>query len=155
MAADTICSDFGAQESKVCHCFHCWVFRHLGRCPLILMKMRMKVKVKVAQSCPTLCDPMDYAVRGILQARILEWIAFPFSRGPSQPRDWTQGSCRAGRFFTSWTTRYLEDFALNHMSIFLKCVLHGWSRSKVLTAWFTLELISQHVKLVVLLLIIK
>ena len=45
------------------------------------------VKVKVAQSCPTLCDPMDYTVHGILQARILEWAAFPFSRGSSQPRD--------------------------------------------------------------------
>ena len=43
------------------------------------------VKVKVAQSCPTLCDPMDYTVRGILQARILEWVAVPFSRGSSQP----------------------------------------------------------------------
>ena len=43
-------------------------------------------KVKVAQSCPTLCDPMDYVVHGILQARILEWVAFPFSRGSSQPR---------------------------------------------------------------------
>ena len=37
--------------------------------------------MKVAQSCPTLCDPMDYTVHGILQARILEWVAFPFSRG--------------------------------------------------------------------------
>ena len=46
-----------------------------------------KVKMKVAQSCPTLCNPMDYTVRGILQARILEWVAFPFSRGSSQPRD--------------------------------------------------------------------
>ena len=45
-----------------------------------------KWKVKVAQSCPTLCDPMDYIVHGILQARILEWVAFPFSRGSSQPR---------------------------------------------------------------------
>ena len=43
--------------------------------------------VKVAQSCLTLCDPMVYMVHGILQARILEWIAFPFSRGSSQPRD--------------------------------------------------------------------
>ena len=41
------------------------------------------VKVKVAQSCLTLCDPMDYTVHGILQARILEWVAFPFSRGSS------------------------------------------------------------------------
>ena len=52
---------------------------------------RLKVKVKVAQSCLTLCDPMDYTVRGILQARILEWIAFPFSRGSSQPRDSNPG----------------------------------------------------------------
>ena len=41
----------------------------------------MKVKVKVTQSCPVLCDPMTYTVHGILQARILEWVAFPFSRG--------------------------------------------------------------------------
>ena len=62
-------------------------------------------KVKVAQSCPTLCDPMDYTVRGILQARILEWVAFPFSRGSSQPRDQIQVSHMAGGFFTSWATR--------------------------------------------------
>ena len=46
-----------------------------------------KVKVKFPQSCPTLCDPMDYTVHGILQATLLEWVAFPFSRGSSQPRD--------------------------------------------------------------------
>ena len=50
------------------------------------------VKVKVAQLCPTLCKPMDCIVHGILQARILEWVAFPFSRGSSQPRNWTQVS---------------------------------------------------------------
>ena len=50
--------------------------------------------VKVTQSCPTLCDPMDYTVHGILQARILEWIAVPFSRGSSQPWDRTQVSRR-------------------------------------------------------------
>ena len=61
--------------------------------------------MKVAQSCPTLCDPMDYTVHGILQARILEWVAFPFSRGSSQPRDQTQVSCIAGRFFTNWAIR--------------------------------------------------
>ena len=44
-------------------------------------------EAKVAQSCPTLCDPMDCTVRGIFQARILEWIAIPFSRGSSQPRN--------------------------------------------------------------------
>ena len=54
------------------------------------------VKVKVAQLCRTLCDPMDYTALGILQARILEWVAVPFSRGSSQPRDQTLGlpDCR-------------------------------------------------------------
>ena len=61
--------------------------------------------VKVAQWYLTLCDPMDCIVHGILQARILEWVAFPFSRGPSQPRDQTQVSCIAGCFFTIWATR--------------------------------------------------
>ena len=46
-------------------------------------KLTDRMKVKVAQSCPTLCDPMDYTVHEILQARILEWVAFPFSRGSS------------------------------------------------------------------------
>ena len=50
------------------------------------LNSKLKVKVKVTQLCPTLCDPMDYTVHGILQARILEWVAFPFSRGSSQPR---------------------------------------------------------------------
>ena len=45
------------------------------------------VYVKAPQSCPTLCDPMDYTVHEILQARILKWEAFPFSSGSSQPRD--------------------------------------------------------------------
>ena len=62
-------------------------------------------EVEVAQSYPTLWDPMDYTVHGILQARILEWVAFPFSKGSSQPRDWTQVSHIAGGFFTSWATR--------------------------------------------------
>ena len=43
----------------------------------------LKVKVKVTQSCLTLCEPMDYMIHDILQARILEWVAFPFSRGSS------------------------------------------------------------------------
>ena len=46
-------------------------------------------EVKVAQLCPILCDLMDYTARGILQGRILEWVALPFSRGSSQPRDQT------------------------------------------------------------------
>ena len=58
-----------------------------------------QVNVKVTLSCWTLCDPMDHTVHGILQARILEWIAFPFSRGSSQPRDQTQVSHVTGRFY--------------------------------------------------------
>ena len=46
--------------------------------------------VKVTQSCPTLCDPMNYTVHGVFQARILEWVAVPFSRGSSQPRKQTR-----------------------------------------------------------------
>ena len=64
----------------------------------------------VSQLCPILCDPTDYTCQaplsmGILQARILEWVAMPSSRGSSQPRDWTQVSCIAGRFFTVWAIR--------------------------------------------------
>ena len=53
---------------------------------------------------------MDYTVHGILQARILEWVAFPFSRGSPQPRDQTQVSCIAGGFFTSWATRGTQEY---------------------------------------------
>ena len=67
--------------------------------------------VKVGQLCLTLRYPMDYTVHGILQARILEWVAFPFSRGSTQLRDWTQVSCIAGRFFTSWATREAQDWS--------------------------------------------
>ena len=66
-------------------------------------------KVKVTQSCLTLCDPMHCSppgssVRGVLQARILKWLAIPLL-GSSQPRDQTQVSCTAGRFFTILATR--------------------------------------------------
>ena len=67
----------------------------------LLNNWGMKVKVKVTQSCLTLCDPMDSTVHGILQASIREWVAFPFSRGSSQPRNRTQVSSIAGGFFTS------------------------------------------------------
>ena len=49
----------------------------------LLFTLQLFKSVRVAQSCPILCDPMDYIVHGILQARILEWVAFPFSRGSS------------------------------------------------------------------------
>ena len=70
----------------------------------------MCVYAKPLQSCPTLCDPVDCSppgssVLGIPQARILEWVAIPFFRGPSPPRNQTQVSCIIGRFFTIWATR--------------------------------------------------
>ena len=70
---------------------------------------KWKVKVLVAQSCLTLCPPMECSlpgssVHGISQARILEWVAIPFSRGSFQPRDQTRLSHVAGRFFNIWAT---------------------------------------------------
>ena len=79
----------------------------------VVLEKKEKVKVKFTQLCLTLCDHKDYTVRGILQARILEWVAFPFSRGSSQTRDQTQVSHIADRFFTSWATRdSWESFGL-------------------------------------------
>ena len=64
------------------------------------VSLYLQVKVKAAQWSLTLYNPMDYTVHGILQTRPLEWVAMPFSRGSSQPRDQTQVSSIAGRFFT-------------------------------------------------------
>ena len=76
----------------------CWLGRRMCR-----------VLVLVAQSCPTLCKPVDcspqsFSVHGILQARILEWVAISFSRRSSRPRDRTWVSCIAGGCFTFWAT---------------------------------------------------
>ena len=70
----------------------------------------MKVKLKVAQSYPALSNPMVYTVHGILQARILEWVALYFSRGSSQPRNRTQVSHIVGGFFTSLATREAQVY---------------------------------------------
>ena len=83
---------------------------------LLLIEIHPNGKVKVwsesevTQSCPTLCDPVDCSppgssVRGILQARILAWVAISFSRGSSRPRDRTRVSQIAGRHFTIWATK--------------------------------------------------
>ena len=73
---------------------------------------------EVAQSCPTLCYPMDCSLQGsslhgILLARVLEWVAISFSRGSSWPRDRTLVSCIPGRHFNLWATREV-------------CYLIGW-----------------------------
>ena len=79
-----------------------------------------RIKVKVAQSCPTLVTPP-----GILQARILKWVAFPFSRGFSPPRDQTQVSHIEGKLFTSWVTRQAKNTAVGSLSF-----SRGSSRSR-------------------------
>ena len=82
----------------------------LIHCRLILYQLSYQgspteLLTQAAQSCLTLCDPMDHTVRGILQARILERVVFPFSRESSQPRSGTMVSCTAGGFFTNWAIR--------------------------------------------------
>ena len=139
-------------------CDHCWVFQicwhiecftltasylgiwnSLAEIPSPPLALFVQFS-SVAQLCPTLCNPLDYRVHGILQARILEcaaflspgdlpnpgllhcrpilyqlshkesprilkWVAYPFSRGSSPPRNRTGVSCIAGRFFTNWGIR--------------------------------------------------
>ena len=99
-------------ESQLWICRDVWVFLPFLQLSQITcvhvprqLNLTMKVKVKVTQSCPTLCVPTGYTVHGILQARILQWVAFPFSRESSQPRDRNLVSCIACGFFTGWATR--------------------------------------------------
>ena len=89
---------------------------------IIFWRFYIFVCVFVTQSCPTLCDPMDspgFSAHGILQARILAWVAIPFSRGAAQPRKLTQVSHMAGDFFIIWTTREAQDtiYKLYHMIV--------------------------------------
>ena len=92
----------------------------------------------VTQLCPTLCDPVGCSLPassayGILQAKILEWIAILSSRGSSRPRDWPWVSCIAGRFFSIWATHltfrlYLWIFFLSWTIIkFYNCELYAVS----------------------------
>ena len=104
------------------------------------------VKVKVTRSCPTLCDPMDYTVHGILQARILEWVAFPFSRGSSQPRDWTRVSCIAGRFFTNWAMREAQSRHNSSYRFQGKECKTGWGTSSVVAGRCTRPVSREHNK---------
>ena len=83
-----------------------------------------KSESEVTQLCPTLCNPMGCSLQGsfvhrILQAGILEWVAIPFSRGSSRPKDQTGVSRTAGKLFIIWTTRELPTNALFSMAITL------------------------------------
>ena len=89
-------------------------------CHFLLQCRKMKSESEVAQSCPTLCDPMDCSlsgssVHGIFQAIVLKWIAISFSRGSSQPRDRTLVSRIVDRRFTIWATREVQwSIKVNH-----------------------------------------
>ena len=94
-----------------------WINQNIFACDIFAKKScHVTFKVKVTQWDTTLCDPMDYTVRRIFQARILEYVAGPFPRGSSQARDRIQVSHNADRFFTSWATRE----ALWHLKIIIK-----------------------------------
>ena len=104
-AFQSLFTSWNLKTSELCPCVYylfCW------NLPLLLhfsaSCLCMCVCVKSLQLCPILCDPMDYStsgssVHGILQARILEWVAISFSRGSSRPRDRTQVSHTVGRCF--------------------------------------------------------
>ena len=91
-----------------------------------------------SQLCPTLWDPMDYTFHGILKVRILECVAFPFSRGSSQPRDQTQASHIAGGFFTSWGTREAQEYGVSSLSL-----LQGINWGLLNCRWILYQLIYQ------------
>ena len=80
--------------------------------------------VKVAQTCATLCNTVDYTLNGILQARILEWVAVPFSRGSSQHRDQTQVS---RIFFTSRATNLAPNTSFQKTHSYIACPSLGLS----------------------------
>ena len=79
--------------------------------------------------CPTLCKPMNYAVHGIIQVGILEWVAFPFSRESSQPRDQTQVSHMAGIFFTIWAPEKPKNTGAGSLLLLQQIFLiQGWNQ---------------------------
>ena len=109
---------------------------------LLSFMSEVKKESEVAQSCPTLCDPMEcslpgFSVHGIFQARVLEWVAISFSRRSSWPRDWTQVSCIVSRRFTVWATREIH-LCQSVLLIFSykSCVVYGLT-SKSLIHFFT------------------
>ena len=91
--------------------------------------MRLESESEVAQSCPTLCNPVDcslpgFSIHGILQARILEWVAISFSKESSRPREQTQVSRIPGRRFNLWATRSNETYLMANFGDFSICIFN-------------------------------
>ena len=103
----------------------------------------------VTQLCPTLCDPCTVAHQaplsmGILQARILEWVPMPYSRGSSQPRDQTHVSHIAGGFFTNIATRKFKNIAVSSLSLLQRILpSRKSSRSLLHCRWILYQLSYQ------------
>ena len=103
-----------------------WTLFSLKNTLALLLAFWDEIKVLVVQLCLMLCNSMDCSLpgssaHGILQARILEWVVIPFSKGPSPSRDATQESCIAGGFFTVWATREAPPsgkYQVKEMSLF-------------------------------------
>ena len=87
--------------------FHSWVYIRKKK---TLIQKDARTSILTAVSFTIVKIWKQYTVHRILQVRILEWVAFHFSRGSSQPRDQTQVSCIVGRFFTSWATREAQEY---------------------------------------------
>ena len=127
-----------SDDRPVCRKKPVKVYRQVGKLEVLSMLMKARVKVLVAQSRLTLCNPMNCSppgssVHGFLQARILEWVAIPFSRGSSQARDQIWVSCIAGRCFTIWASReiqYVDKVVYIEMQLFflylIKVIGHIW-----------------------------
>ena len=103
---------------------------------------------EVAQSCPTLCDPVDCglpdsSVHGILQARVLEWGATAFSRGSSQPRDQTQVSRIGGRRFKLWATREAPSMCHRPTSMLSACELPSCYTGVGFIIWLALNTLKK------------
>ena len=103
--------------------------------------------MKLLSRIQLFCDPVDCSlpgssVRGILQARILEWVTISFSRGSSQPRDQTQASRIGGRHFNLWATREVQCFQQNKIEE--KLLKKGESTSELLLFYSNLLLVYNH-----------
>ena len=102
-------------NKEITKCCILW-YSFSGEPVATLLATHSAVLCLVTQWCLTLCYPMDCSPPGpsvhgdFLQARILEWVAMPSSGGSSQPRDWTQVSRIASRFFTAWATREAQEY---------------------------------------------
>ena len=158
--ARLLCPWYSAGKSTAvsCHSLLQGIFLTQGLTPCLLHcgqilynlshQRSPKVKwneLKIVQSCWTLCYPMGYTVHEILQARILEWVSIPFSRGSSQPRDQTQVSHIAGEFFTIWVTReaqithsllinfiYFKQLSITPKFSYSRTALIWWTRKRTL-----------------------